>query len=169
MLCLKLVVFHLSHPQTLRPPCPCWSSTSSWAWWLAVWWPAGAAGRLAGSFGVSASAVSCLAATSPARPASSVLRAVCTARSTDWQKSRHTHRSTGRNGTLQGRLQTPTVQRKMSPWQLFRGDPVCLVDQFLHRDVGLTRWDWAVVRGEHEQLMKQKLLFGYSRTIFAVL
>lgn len=108
---MNRLVFCPSYPQTPLPPCPCWSSTSSWAWWRAVWWRAGAAGPPAGSCGVSASAASYPAATRPAPPASSAP----TAKSTDWPKSPRRRQSTGPQ-----QARRPTAPMKTLPRRQFR-------------------------------------------------
>lgn len=86
-------------------------------WWQAAWYSAGAAGRLAGFFGVSAFVASYPAATLSVPRASSVPAAAKTARSTGWQKSPHTRLSTG---SLQAQQPPPTVLMKILPWRLFR-------------------------------------------------
>lgn len=116
---IRRIVFYLSYLQTLLPPCPCWFSTSSWLWWRLAWCCAGAAGHLVGSCGVSASVASYPAATTPAPPASSAPTAASTARSTDCQKSRHTHLSMAPRLAQQPPI---TVLMKMLARRLFRAE-----------------------------------------------
>lgn len=152
---VKMYVFCPSHLQTLPPPYPCWSFTSSLVWWRVAWCSAGAAGHPVGSCGESAFVASYPAVTRHAPPASSAPAAAPTARSTDWPKSPLTHRSTGRQ--QERPPPPPTVLKTTLPLLLFRAQgAVWLISFGIQRQrysmlmLSCDQW-WTWTHTDHDQ------------------